>query len=237
QLRPDVQHLRRVARPDAGAQRRLASDLHDAAAVELLPEYAPQPRLVLLRLDDRERGGLEEFLPALHAADQRLQEHGQPRHDRYGFGIHLENLRLRLYRGARAAARGGLLAARGDSLGDDVGRGDAVRTEGRDAADGHGEERPAGRFGDRRREPAQQPEGAVRNRPPAAESSDETPGESRRRQVHDQERHRLRRAETARGSRRIGRRAEADDPDDDDVAAVTSSYAVRGTAADSSIKA
>ena len=54
-VRSDVQHLRRVTRPDARAQRRLAPDLHHAAAVELLPEHARQPRLVLLRLDHRER--------------------------------------------------------------------------------------------------------------------------------------------------------------------------------------
>ena len=59
-LRSDVQHLRRVARPDARAQRRLAPDLHHAAAVELLPVHARQPRLVLLRLDHRERSSMEE---------------------------------------------------------------------------------------------------------------------------------------------------------------------------------
>ena len=47
-VRSDVQHLQRVARPDAGAQCRLAPDLHDAAAVELLPVHARQPRFVLL---------------------------------------------------------------------------------------------------------------------------------------------------------------------------------------------
>ena len=135
-LRSDVQHLRRVARPDARAQRRLAPDLHDAAAVELLPEHARQPRLVLLRLDHRERGRVEELLSALHAADQRLQEHGRPRHRRHRLGLHLEDLRLRLHRGARADARGRLPAARDHPLGDDVGREDAVRAEGRGAADG-----------------------------------------------------------------------------------------------------
>ncbi len=121
-LRSDVQHLRRVARPDAGAQRRLAPDLHDAAAVELLPEHARQPRLVLLRLDHRERSRVEELLPALHAADQRLQEHGRPHHRRHRLGLHLQDLRLRLHRGARADARGRLPAARDHPLGDDVRR-------------------------------------------------------------------------------------------------------------------
>ena len=146
-LRSDVQHLRRVTRPDARAQRRLAPDLHDAAAVELLPEHARQPRLVLLRLDHRERGGVEELLSALHAADQRLQEHGRPRHRRHRLGLHLEDLRLRLHRGARADARGRLPAARDHPLGDDVGRQDAVRAEGRGRADGRRARRHAGRPG------------------------------------------------------------------------------------------
>ena len=68
----------------------------------------------------------KNVLPALHAADQRLQEHGRPRHRRHRLRLHLEDLRLRLHRGARAAARGRLPAARDHPLGDDVGREDAV---------------------------------------------------------------------------------------------------------------
>jgi hypothetical protein len=42
------------------AQRRLAPDLHHAAALELLPEH-PDNHGRTSRLDHRERGGVEEF--------------------------------------------------------------------------------------------------------------------------------------------------------------------------------
>ena len=58
--------------------------------------------------------------------------------------------------------------------------------------------------------PLSQPEGALRHRPHAAQPADQPPGEGRRRQVHRQGRHRLRRAETAgRSGRGRGRRKAA----------------------------
>ena len=59
------------------------------------------------------------------------------------------------------------------------------------------------------REPAEQPEDALRHRPHAAEPADQPPGEGRRREVHHQGRHRLRRAEAAGRSSRGRRRREA----------------------------
>lgn len=128
--------------------------------------------------------------------------------------LHLEDLRLRLHRGARADARSRLPAARDHPLGDDVGRADAVRAEGRGGADGRGPRRDARRPGDRRRESAEQPQGALRHRPPAPESADQPPGKGRRREVHDQGRHRLRCAEAAGRRRRRGRRRKTHGADD-----------------------
>ena len=73
---------------------------------------------------------------------------------------------------------------------------------------------------DRAGESAEQPEGALRHRPHAPEPADQPSGEGRRRQVHHQGRHRLRRAEAAGGSGGGGRRREEAHGDDDRGAAV-----------------
>jgi hypothetical protein len=99
-------------------------------ALGVLPAEPRRARRLLVRLDDRGRGGVEEVLPGVDELPERLQERRRPRHDRLGFGLHLPDLRLRLHPRARDAAGSRVPPARGHPLGHAARRRGAARAQG-----------------------------------------------------------------------------------------------------------
>ena len=89
------------------------------------------------------------------------------------------------------------------------GAADARGAQGKAARVRHRPRRHAGRHGDRRSEPARELQGALRHRRAEAERQDRQARAGRRREVHDQGRHRLRREAAAGRRGGDGREAEA----------------------------
>ena len=110
------------------------ADWHDTYTLPTLWDFyqpiARGTRLVLVLLDHRGRGRLEELLSRLDVVPERLQEPRRSRHDGLGLRLHLQALRLRLHRRAGTAPGSRVPSARSDSLGHALWRASPPRTEG-----------------------------------------------------------------------------------------------------------
>src|SRR5262245_44087700 len=148
---------------------------------------------------------MEEQLSALDGLRERVQESRRSRDHRLGFGLHLQDLRFRIYTRVGAVAGGGIPSARSDPLGDLQRRGTALATAG--TADGvrHNPTGQTGRSDHCSRKPDRESEGLVRHGRDSVERSDGADRTRRRSKMDDQGRHSLRRKETV-GRRGANRR-------------------------------
>src|SRR5690349_5878976 len=133
--RSDVQHLFRWTRSRAQDVAAMAPEVHAAVALRVLPAEPDESWFILVLLDDRGRGRVQELLSRVDAVRERVQEHGWEGHDGLGRGLHLQYSGLRDDRGDGNPAGSGLSPARGDPQRDDVRRADARATHGEGPGD------------------------------------------------------------------------------------------------------